>query len=415
MSIKDVPKVIYAPHRAFKEIIRRTSYFGPILLLILFVVAQIGSSYVVASRSYVELTAPQTAPLTTQGDLWTENTAFWKTSEGVAVRNNTVDYINSTYATASIEFTAPNISNVWMEIRFNGSVNCGASGFQNISFRVKQIAPSSAKPEKVSLYLYSLGDSSFYYDLTDTIQSGAVNVWNNMTLPVGADAEGWTASTASAKWENITGLKLEFTWASSIDMDLLVDQLFFKGDYELLLDLYGVSYFANVAFTGVAPFLFEWLLLTGLMYVIIKGLNGNVIWRPLMIAVGFALVVLVIQAFIIAVIYTALPNLYYPLEVLAGAPDEYEAARQVLLNSISFVSSVGGVVQIVVYAWIIALGAFIIRAVTGDEKISEQLGKTALDTGVSHGAVAFGWMKCLFVSGISLFLTVIILGFLLGI
>ncbi|MCW4007627.1 MAG: hypothetical protein NWF09_02900 [Candidatus Bathyarchaeota archaeon] len=415
MPIKEILKVLYAPHKAFKEILQRTSYLGPILLLIFFVLAQVGSSYVVASRSYVELTAPQTVPLTAQGDLWTDNALFWKASEGVAVRNNTGDYINSTYATASIEFTAHNFSNVWMEIRFNGSINCGAGGFQNISFRVKQVAPSGAKPEKVSLYLYSLGDSSFYYDLTDAIQSGAVNIWNNMTLSVGAGAERWTVSDASAKWENITGLKIEFAWASSVDVDLLVDQLFFKGDYELLLDLYGVSYLANVVLTGIAPFLFEWLLLTGLMYIIIKGLNGNVIWLPLMIAVGFALVVLVIQAFIIAVVYTALPNLYYSLEVLAGAPGEYEVARQVLLNSISFVSSVGGVVQIAVYVWIIALGAFIIRAVTGDEKIAEQLGKTALDTSVSRGAVAFGWMKCLFVSGISLFLTVIILGFLLGI
>lgn len=85
-----------------------------------------------------------------------------------------------------------------------------------------------------------------------------------------------------------------------------------------------------------------------------------------------------------------------------------------LLNSISFVSSVGGVVQIIFYLWIIALGTFIVRAVTGDEKIAEQLGKTAPDTSVTR-AVAFSWMKCLFVSGISLFLTVIILGFLLGI
>jgi hypothetical protein len=414
VPIKEILKILYAPHKAFKEILGKTSYYGPILLLALFVLAQVGSSYVAASRSYVELSTPQTAPLMAQGDLWTENAAFWKVSEGVTASNNTVDYINSTYAAASIEFTAHNVSNVWMEIRFNGSINCDSSGFHNVSFRVKQLAPSGIKPTKASLCLYSLGDSSFCYDLTGAIQSSAADAWSNITLPLGPDAYGWIASDATAKWENITGLKLEFLWSSHVDVDLLVDQLFFKGDYKLLLDLYGVSYFANAALTGIAPFLFEWLLLTGLMYVLIKGLNGNVIWRPLMIAVGFALVVLVIQAFIIAVVYTTLPNLYYPLEVLAGPPEEYEAARQVLLNSISFVSSVGGVVQIIFYLWIIALGTFIIRAVTGDEKIAEQLGKTEPDASVTRAA-AFSWMKCLFVSGISLFLTVIILGFLLGI
>ncbi|MCX8153911.1 MAG: hypothetical protein N3E52_05715, partial [Candidatus Bathyarchaeota archaeon] len=401
--------------KAFKEIVQKTSYFGPIFLLTLFVIAQIGSSYVVASRSYFELTAPQTAPLILQGDLWTDNAEFWKANEGVAVRNNTADYINSSYATASIELTARNVSNVWMEIRFNGTVNCGASGFKNVSFRVKQLEPTSLKPAKVSIYLSSLSDSSFHYDLTNTFQASDVNVWVNITLPVDVDQAGWSASDAVANWENITGLKLEFTWANRTDVVLLIDQLFFKGDYELLLDLYGVSYFANVALTSIAPFLFEWLLLTGLIYVMIKGLNGNVIWRPLMIAVGFALVVIVIQAFILAIVYTALPNLYYPLELLAGAPAESEAARQALLNSISFVSSVGGIVQIIVYVWIIALVAFIIRAITGDEKIAEQTRKTSIDTSVGHVVAPFGWMKCLFVSGISLFLTVIILGFLLGI
>ncbi|MEM4244375.1 MAG: hypothetical protein QXP44_06240, partial [Candidatus Bathyarchaeia archaeon] len=73
--------------------------------------------------------------------------------------------------------------------------------------------------------------------------------------------------------------------------------------------------------------------------------------------------------------------------------------------------------QIAFYIWIIALGTFIIRAITSDEKIAEQasLGKTVLETAASPSVVAFGWMKCLFVSGISLFLTIIILGLLLGI
>lgn len=416
MIAKDILKVLYAPHKAFKEIIQKPGYLGPILLLVLFVLAQVGSSYVVASRSYVEVTAPQTVPLSAQGDLWTEATAFWKANEGVTVRNNTVDYINSTYATTSIEFTASNTSNVWMEINFDGSVNCSAGGFQNVSFRVKQLAPD-AKPENVSLYLHSLSGSNFYYDLTSEFSNSATNVWNNITRTVGVGSEGWVSSDASATWENITGLKLAFTWTDSANVDLKIDQLFFKGDYELLLDLYGISYLANAALNGFAPFLFEWLLLTGLMYLIIKGLKGNVIWRPLMAAVGFALVILVIQALMLVVVYTSLPNLYYPLEVLAGTPGEFEAAYQVILDSIASVTLAGGIIQAVVYVWIVALGTFIIRAITGDEKIAEQLGirKVASDTAVSRGVTEFGWMKCLLVSSVSLFLTVIILGLLLGI
>jgi hypothetical protein len=150
---------------------------------------------------------------------------------------------------------------------------------------------------------------------------------------------------------------------------------------------------------------------------LIKGLKGNVVWRPLMVAVGFALVTLVIQALILAVVYTSLPSLFYPLEVLAGTPGEFEVAYQVILDEIAFVTLVGGIIQSVVYVWVIALGTFIVRAITGDEKIAEQvsMGKVASDTTISRDVTAFGWMKCLLVSGASLFLTIIILGLLLGI
>lgn len=136
-----------------------------------------------------------------------------------------------------------------------------------------------------------------------------------------------------------------------------------------------------------------------------------------MVAVGFALVTLVIQAVILAVVYTSLPNLFYPLEVLAGTSGEFEVAYQVILDKIAFVTLVGGIIQSVVYVWIVALGTFIVRAITSDKKIAEQvsMGKPALDTTISGEVKGFSWMKCLLVSGASLFLTIIILGFLLGI
>jgi hypothetical protein len=378
--------------------------------------AQVAGAYVVASRSYLETSAPQTLPLSAQGDLWTEDAAFWHANEGVTVRNNTVDYINSTYATTSIEFTASDASNVWMEINFNGSVKCGAGGFQNVSFRLKQVNPDFA-PENVSLYLYSLGDSNFYYDLTSAFSNSVVNVWNNITLKVGTSSEGWTGNDALATWENITGLKLDFTWTNSSNVDLRIDQLFLKGNYKGLLELYDISYIANAALNAFAPFLFEWLLLTGLMYLLIKGLKGNVLWKPLMVAVGFALITIVIQAFILAVIYTALPNLYYPLEVLAGAPEEFAVAYQGILDAIASVNSASVALQLVIYGWTVALGTFITRAITGNKKIAEQLGMGAAAsdaTGIGE-ITGFSWMKCLLVSGASLFLTVIILGLLLGV
>jgi hypothetical protein len=143
-------------------------------------------------------------------------------------------------------------------------------------------------------------------------------------------------------------------------------------------------------------------LLTGLMYVIIKGLKGNVTWKPLMVAVGFALVTMVIQALILIVAYATLPKIYYPLEVLAGVPGEVDVAYQVILDAIATVSLVGGIVQAVVYVWTVALGAIITRDIT-----------TRAVEG-SPGVQQFGWMKSVLVSGASFLLTLLILGFILG-
>ena len=295
---------------------------------------------------------------------------------------------------------------------FGSQANCGPNGFQNISFRVDVMSPD-AKPENASLTLYSLTDSDFfYYDLTSLFSDSVVNVWTNLTLPVGS---GNWVSNGNPSWENITSLKLEFTWSASSDVTVLLDGLFFKGKFETQLDLVGsLAYLANSALNGFAPFLFEWLILTGIMYLLIKGLKGNVIWKPLMVAVGYALVTVVIQAFIIAVLYTTLPNLYYGLDILNYVPGEFQSAYDALLSQIADVNLASYIVQAVVWVWIVGLGTFITHAITGDKQIAEQVavGKTPLETTSAGEVQAFSWMKCLLVSGAGLFLTIIIMGFL---
>jgi hypothetical protein len=92
-----------------------------------------------------------------------------------------------------------------------------------------------------------------------------------------------------------------------------------------------------------------------------------------------------------------------------------------LLNEIATVNNVGYIIQAIVYMWTVALGTFITRAITSDKQIAEQvaMGKPiteAAGTTESSGELqGFSWMKCLLVSGASLFLTIIILGLLLGI
>ncbi len=398
MFATDILKVLYAPHKAFKKIVHEPKYLGPLVLLIIFVVAQLGSAYVVASKSYVE----QTMPVSTQGDTWTQNAALWTASSDVTVRNNTLDYINGTYyGPVSIEFSVSNVSGIWMENKWNESVNCGADGFKNVSFRVKTITPA-AVPASVTLYLYSLSGSSFQRDLTSAFSNNTFNVWNNVTVPVGSES-GWASNSAEAKWENITGIKMEFTWSSNQSVDLRVVGLFFRGIFKSPLEVYGISYLASSALNAVTPFLFQWLLLTGLIYVIVKGLKGNVVWKPLMVAVGFALIALVIQAVILAVLYTTLPKIYYPLEVLMGVSGEFQVAYQLIIDAIATVSQIGGAVQIAVYVWIVALGTIITHEVT------------AITVEGAPSSPQFGWIKSILTSAAAFIVTIIVLGFVLGV
>jgi hypothetical protein len=102
-----------------------------------------------------------------------------------------------------------------------------------------------------------------------------------------------------------------------------------------------------------------------------------------MVAVGFALITMVIQGVILVAAYVTLPNLYYPVEVLAGVPGEFEVAYQPILDAIATVSLVSGIVQIAIYVWTITLGTIITRAIT-----------------------EFGWLKSILVSAVSFIITV---------
>jgi hypothetical protein len=410
---QELLEVFYAPHRAFKKIVQNPKFLGPLLIVVIFVAVQVSSAYVVASRSYLE----QTLPTGEQGDTWTENAVLWQASSGVTIANNHVDYINGSafyYNNTSIEFTAHNSTGIQMFLNdFGSSVNCGADGFKSLSIRVKIVSPS-AIPQNVMLYLFSLSSPAnfFSYDLTGAFSNSTIleqHFWNNITVPVGTT--DWVSSNSAVSWGNITGLRMDFAWPVSSTIGVRVDGLFFRGPYKGSLDVYGSNVLINSALNSVTPFLFQWLLLTALMYLLIKGLKGNVVWKPVMVAVGFALVTLVVQSLILLAAYTTLSNVNYPLEILANIPGESAVAYQAVQTTIAQVLLVGSIVQVVIWVWIFALGTFITRAVTAIAPASP-LDSTKAEGEGMMGTNQFSWVKCMLVSAASLALTVTILGFL---
>jgi hypothetical protein len=404
---QEILQVFYAPHKAFKKIVQDPKFLGPLLIVIVFVAVQVGSAYVIASKSYLE----QTLPNGTEGDTWTENAGFWQSNSGVAITNNTFDYINGSslyYNTTSIEFKVDNASSIELSLNDLGSsVNCGANGFQNLSVRVKIVSPN-VDPQNVTLYLFSLSPTNFFaYDLTSAFSNTNVTEWRNITVPVGSG--DWASSNSAASWENITGLRINFSWQNTSSIDLRVDGLFFRGIYKESLDVYGSSILISSALNSVTPYLAQWIVLTALIYLLIKGLKGSVVWKPVMVAVGFALVTLVVQSVILLVAYTTLSNINYSLEVLANIPVEADVAYQSVQTVIAQVLLVGNILQIIIYAWMIALGTFISRAVTAPA--IPAIATTTEGEGVTE-VQQFGWMKCLLVSGAGYLVTIIVLGFL---
>jgi hypothetical protein len=355
----DILKALYSPHKVFKQITQNPKYWGPLLIFIIFVGVQSGFYYSLYSKTYYEQTSPKTAQLGT----WTENPSLWTVSPGVTVSSNYLDFMNSSYyGNSSLQFAVSNANSMSIELANFSNVDCSQSAFQNVSMRIKQIDPQTA-PSSVTLTLYSLSTSNSYQrELTsDFSNASLINVWNNLTIPVGAAASNWQ-SNGNPQWGNITGLKLDLNYTANSNVTLRVEGLFFRGTYETPIHIDSTGFVLFILETVTTQFIAQWLIFTGLMYIIIKGLKGNTTWKPLFIAVGFALVVTVVQSLINIAALTSLPAVNYPIELLTSLSGEATVLASSVATQTATYALIAGVVQLAVYVWIVALGTFVVRA-----------------------------------------------------
>jgi hypothetical protein len=355
----DILKALYSPHKVFKQITQNPKYWGPLLIFIIFVGVQSGFYYSLYSKTYYEQTSPKTAQLGT----WTENPSLWTVSPGVTVSSNYLDFMNSSYyGNSSLQFAVSNANSMSIELANFSNVDCSQSAFQNVSMRIKQIDPQTA-PSSVTLTLYSRSTSNSYQrELTsDFSNASLINVWNNLTIPVGAAASNWQ-SNGNPQWGNITGLKLDLNYTANSNVTLRVEGLFFRGTYETPIHIDSTGFVLFILETVTTQFIAQWLIFTGLMYIIIKGLKGNTTWKPLFIAVGFALVVTVVQSLINIAALTSLPAVNYPIELLTSLSGEATVLASSVATQTATYALIAGVVQLAVYVWIVALGTFVVRA-----------------------------------------------------
>lgn len=385
-TVKNIFKAIYAPRKAFNEIAKNPKYIGPVLVMVLFILANMGYVYAIVSKTYLE----QTMPTAEQLDKWTENSTLWTGASNVTIKDNFVDYINGTYyGNRSIEFSIVNNMHIWMQLNDTGSINCsGPDGYKSLYLRIKWTSPE-ANPEKVTIYLFSVTSSDYFrYDLTDEFSNSTSNVWNNLTIPLAT--ENWLNNSANADWGNITGLKLEFAWPNNSNITLLVDGLFFGGFFKSQVGNAAI-YMFNYAIVYAMQFTVRWVFLGGLLYIMIKVFGAKTVWRPLLILIGFALITMFVQAVITVALFSTLPTLYYPLEYLGGVNGESENAYSKITEKTLLVSQITGYIQIAIIFWTIALCAIAIRQLT-----------------------EFSWSKSFLVAMVAYFVTVLVESFLFG-
>ncbi len=379
-------KVIYAPHKAFKEIIQNPKYLGPILAMILFAVANTGFIYTLVSKTYIE----QTLPTAKQLDEWTENYTLWTPTLGVNITENYDDYINGTYyGNKSIEFSIANSTQISMQLNDIGPINClGPDGYKNLSLRTKWISPED-EPENVTIYLLSTTLSDyFYYNLTGNFSNFTPNIWNNLTIPL--ESEKWLNNSAVANWGSIIGLNLEFAWREKTNLTVLIDGLFFRGVFKPLMENVA-SYMFNFSVLAFMQFIITWVFLGGILYIMTKAFGAKTVWRPLLVLVGSALITLFVQAAINVAAYSTLPTIYYRFELIGGVGGESEVAYGKILEETWFVSLISRYTQIGVYVWTIALCAIATRLLA-----------------------EFSWAKSFLVATVAYFATMLATSFILG-
>ena len=240
LFIDDVLKVIYAPGKVFKDIIANPKYLGALIVLILFISIQAGFQYIQFSKTYSEGTSPIVGEFYKYTNASSGN---WQSGSSVTLSNNENDYFNYSvyvpgygvipriFGNSSLQISSENSANMSAALGNAFNVDCGPTGFQNFTIIFKQTQPQIV-PQNVKLSLYSLSDVDFYqYDLTSLFSNAStIAQWNNLTIPIGVNAGGWTA-TGSPTWSNITALKFDFMFSDATNSTINIGGLFFRGHY----------------------------------------------------------------------------------------------------------------------------------------------------------------------------------------
>lgn len=426
MIIDDILKVIYAPKKAFKNIIANPKYLGAIIVVVLFLALQVGYEYSQFSKTNME----QTAPTVDQFPTFI-NASAWTASSGVTLTNNFVDYYNysvyiaifgttptdpngyySLFGNSSLQIEALDTSNLTIALGEVFNVDCSEIGFQNLSMTIKQVEPTTV-PQKATLTLYSLTDTDFFqYDLTSMVTDvSTINQWNNLTIPIGKTAQDWTSKGAPS-WSNITALTLNITYAEISNITLRVGALFFRGQYLTPIEFNSTAVLLQFLQVFTLQFIAGWLILSAILYLLFKAFKSPVIWKPLFIALGCALFVMVIRGLVNLVGTFTLPALYapfdmtlglrfnafgvfyYPTEAISTLSAQSQVAFGTFESATSTLMAMTSAMFLISYVWLAGLGTIIVGTLKPEFSLIKRIAMSSI-------SVAATILLLLFIIGIA--------------
>ena len=154
-------------------------------------------------------------------------------------------------------------------------------------------------------------------------------------------------------------------------------------------------------------FLLEWILITGILFLILKVLKSSVMWKPIFIAVGFALVVMVVRSLINLVATLALPAVYYPFDLSGGVgftpygtlafPPQFIglafADTQTAFHTAESLTAEFRAINIgtlaLGYVWLGALCAIILGEVRPEFSLMKRLALSAIAIGITIAVLIF--------------------------
>jgi hypothetical protein len=166
--------------------------------------------------------------------------------------------------------------------------------------------------------------------------------------------------------------------------------LFFRGIFETPLKTDFGTYMFGIMSTTAFQFIEEWIILSAVIFLLIKAFKGNVVWKPLFVAIGCALVVLIVQSLINIIAVSTLSIVNYPVELLTGLPGEAELAISNISAQTVTYTTIVTFATLAIYVWTAALAAIIIR-----DLIPE-----------------YTWRKSISIASVAVLLTIIILSVL---